>query len=615
MSLRTCGLLVALLGFAGAPLSGQDNLASRARQLAAAGEFREAVSAWRQVLEVRPNDRAALAGLVDALEACGEWQTAIEPLDRLIELGANDALRLRQRGLYAAWSGDLQRGVELLRLALAKRPQDQSSLAALAEVLSWSPATREEAARTFVAALGRDSTNVLLLMGYADLLSWTPETRDSAAVVYRRILALSPGETRARVGLANVYAWKGKPARALQSYDSVLVTAPDDIGALRGRGGALNQLDRPGAALAPLQHAVQLAPRDVWAAGELARAEVGSGRFRSARARLQGRIEPLFRPVADSALRATASAAEASGLVRRRQNQLDLSQLAARTTGAIGSFKLYGEYLRSELNDGGARFMSDGYGAGLRVDHRGLAAVASGRLQSIQGLSPRQWSGSVSLGWRMAEGLAVRVAASRSAVEETRRSLQGEVDGGELRGAVHANLAELTVALDDLPGPFDAEATVLAGRYTGLGLEANRRVGGHARAGLVLHRAQPWIRLGYGFTATRFDYNADPGLTQTPTERGGYFSPAEYWSHQGVLQISQRFGPRVRWEADGRMGREWVRQFEGAGASSRNTAVAVSSVTFRLASILDLEARFLYANAFDAFEMKEFSSLVKFYFP
>jgi tetratricopeptide (TPR) repeat protein len=583
--------------------------------LAAAGDFHEAASAWRLVLKARPDDRSALAGLVDALEATGDWRTAIAPLDRLLELGASDPWRLRQRGLYAAWSGDLERGVELLRRAVAQRLHDVASLTALAEVLSWSPATRTEAVATFAAALARDSLSSPLLLGYADLLSWTPTTRDSAAVLYRRVLANSPSEPRARVGLANLQAWKGKPARALRSYDSVLVRLPDDVGALLGRGGALNQLDHPHAALQSLQRALALSPRDASIAGELARAELGTGRFRSARAHLQGRVAPALRGVADSALRATASAAEVSGLVRERKNQLDVRRVTARTTGSVGSLKLYGEYERSELKDGGAGFRSEGYGGGARVDHRGLAVLAAGRMQTVEGLGPRQWNALVNLGWRVAPGFSLQAGASRTPVEESRRAVQGGIDAGQLRGAVHANLAQLTLALDNLPGPFDAEAKVLAGRYTGLGLEPNRRLAADTRVGLVLHRSQPWIRIGYGFAATRFDYNADLGLTQTATQRGGYFSPAEYWHHQGILQVSQRLGSRVRWEADGRMGREWVRQFEGATATARNTAVATSTLTLRLASLLDLEARFLYVNAFDAFELKEFASVLKVYFP
>ena len=38
-------------------------------------------------------------------------------------------------------------------------------------------------------------------------------------------------------------------------------------------------------------------------------------------------------------------------------------------------------------------------------------------------------------------------------------------------------------------------------------------------------------------------------------------------------------------------------------------------LTIRIASVLDLETRFLYVNAFNAFEMKELTSTLKVYFP
>jgi Flp pilus assembly protein TadD len=614
---RFAVLLVVTLGLVGSSrsLAGQDTTASRARQLAASGDFRQAATTWRRVLEARPDDRSALAGLVDALDAAGDWRNAIAPLDRLLDLGPADPARLQQRGFYAAWSGDLERGIGLLRRAAAQSPQNPVYLAALARVLSWSPATRGEASRTFVEALRHDSTSAELVVGYADLLSWSPGTRDSAEALYRRALSRWPGDPRARVGLANLTAWEGNPGRAMHGYDSVLADHPDNVDALRGRGGALNQLGRYTEAMSTLRRMLELAPRDAAASGELARAELGSGRFRSARAHLTGRIDPMLRGVADSALRATASAAEVSGLIRRRKNQLDLSGLTARATGSVGSVKLHGEYERSELRDGAAGFRSEGYGGGARIDYRGLALLGAARLRSIQGLDSQQWDGALQLGWSAGGGVAFGVGASRSPVEESRRTLQGELDGGQLRGAVHANLAHLTLVLDNLPGPFDAEAMVQGGRYTGLGLESNQRVSVDTRVGLIVRGSQPWVRVGYGFAASRFDYNADLLFAQDPTRRGGYFSPAGYWRHQGILQVSERFGSRVRWAADARMGREWVRQLQGATATSRNTAAANTTLTIRVGSGLDLEARFLYVNAFDAFEMKEFTTLLKVYFP
>ena len=69
MRYHLCRLLLAgvVLAGSGGSLRAQDSLAARARQQAASGEFRQAASTWRLVLDASPNDRAALAGLVDAL--------------------------------------------------------------------------------------------------------------------------------------------------------------------------------------------------------------------------------------------------------------------------------------------------------------------------------------------------------------------------------------------------------------------------------------------------------------------------------------------------------------------------------------------------------------------
>ena len=547
---RMVALALAAAGL-GRPLLAQDTLAARARQLAAVGDFRQAASAWRLVLEAKPNDRSALAGLVDALDASGEWRTAIAPLDKLLELGAGEPARLRQRGCYAAWSGDRQRGIELLRKAVALAPKDPASLAALGEVLSWDPAGRREAGQKFRAAL-----------------------------------TLDPENATAQVGLANLAAWNGQPRRALAGYDKVLKSHPDDPNALKGQGSAFNQLGYYNQARRPLEAAHQLAPNDPVTRNELARAQ-----------------------------RATASGAEMSGLGRRRQHQLDLYQASARATGAIGGLQFFADYTRSEYRNTAPRFTADGVGGGFRLAHRGFTLLASGRLTALEGVSEKQYDGSASLGLRLFDGVAILLAGSRAPIEETRRSVLGELDGGELRGVVHANLARATLMLDNLPGPFDADASVIVGRYTGIGLEANQRRGVEARAGIVLHRSQPWVRIGYGFSATEFDYNADLAVAGIPTRRGGYFSPAAWWSHQGILQFSQRLGSRVEWNADGRLGRQWVRQLDGESADSRNAAVANTSLTLRLAQMFELETRFLYVNALDAFELKELSAGLKLYLP
>ena len=123
------------------------------------------------------------------------------------------------------------------RQLVAENPRDAARRAALAQVLSWSPATRAEAAQHFAEALKLDSVSVEAWIGYADLLSWSAGTRDSASVLYHGILSRWPGELRARVGLANLLAWGGQPSKALRSYDSVLAESPDHQAALRGRGG------------------------------------------------------------------------------------------------------------------------------------------------------------------------------------------------------------------------------------------------------------------------------------------------------------------------------------------------------------------------------------------
>ena len=90
--------------------------------------------------------------------------------------------------------------------------------------------------------------------------------------MFRAALEANPNLVAAHNNLGNALADDGKPAEALPHYDFVLGREPWNANALSNSGIALSMLGRYPEAIARLQKAVQLAPNNLNAQRNLAKA-------------------------------------------------------------------------------------------------------------------------------------------------------------------------------------------------------------------------------------------------------------------------------------------------------------------------------------------------------
>lgn len=617
--MRALALVVAALLAGTAPLTAQDSLVTRARSLVLAGAHQEAADLFRLALRQAPNNAALLGETVDALEACGQWQAAVPFLDQLLALTPDDPRRLRQRGLFAAWAGDRPMALARLRAALALRPDDPDQIVALADVLSWEPSGRAEAATLFARGLAASPSHLPLLLGHADLLSWSAGTRGQAAVKYAEALVIEPNSLRARVGQANLRAWGGDPAGALPLYDQALRLAPTDLAALRGRGGALNQLGRYQVARRVLRQAHEVSRSDVGTIQELATAELALSNPLAARRvldRAPARSMPVIETLRDSTRRALSSSIEVGVSATSRQRQLDHQSGHLRLTLAPAvPVRVHLSAEPGRYREVGTQRRGDAFGAGLSVATPQLRAAMSARVRTLAGVDESQWDGGGLVGWSPSRRVSLTAGWQRRPVEESRLStFGGEVDG-EMHGPVHSDLASGLVEVRDILGRFDAKGEVVLGAYTGRGLQQNERLSGGFEAGATLRRSGPWLRVGYATQATQYQFNAELAEGTPAAQVGGYFSPRRHFLHQGVLQLSQRIGGRLLLEVDGRLGAQYVRAHAGQPLDDRLAAAVNTHLSWRVTSGLDLDLRYLYLDAFDAFRMHQVRLLVRQMFP
>ena len=226
----------ALLSPPAAGVGGQASLLDRARTEAAAGRLEQASELYRRILEIEPDNTAALGELADVLESAGRWREAVSLLSRLVTLEPNRAPRLFQLGRMMSW----QEGKRADALALLKRAAD----------------------------LAPENTDYRA--GYAEVLSWSADHRDEAVAILREVVASHPDHAPARRQLARILGWQQKREEAL----SVLEPLTSRHNAEAQDFVVLGQIEessaRMPAAAAAFRKALERNPDDVQALSRLA---------------------------------------------------------------------------------------------------------------------------------------------------------------------------------------------------------------------------------------------------------------------------------------------------------------------------------------------------------
>lgn len=131
------------------------------------------------------------------------------------------------------------------------------------------------------------------------------------------------GPLEVRLRRADVLLALGREAEAFRAFAEAAAAFPDAPGPLRDWARALARSDRPGDAVAPLEAAARLAPRDAWIRFELASARLAAGEARAAigdfRAAL--RLDSRLHCALAGSARALAALGEEAESRRRRAEE------------------------------------------------------------------------------------------------------------------------------------------------------------------------------------------------------------------------------------------------------------------------------------------------------
>jgi tetratricopeptide (TPR) repeat protein len=601
------------------------------------GHYSNAAQLFRTVVSAEPDNPKALAGLVDSLEATGEWRAALEPLKHLVALEPTNAPRAAQLGRWMSWQGgnraealeslahacsldkinpqtcteyaavlawqsdSRQQAISQLRAVLATSPNYVPALKQLAEILSWNLNTRPEATKFFAAALKLDPNNSALLASYADALKYDRTQRQLALDLYDRARRADPKNTRLMTGEAQLLAWSGHSPAAMQLYDTVLATEPENIDALRGKAEILNWRGRYQQAYDLLEQAHRDAPEDSQVSAEMARTQIGLEHYGEARLMIAGLPQDAeYRDLRESAARALSAWSEAGVAFRRNGQNLNYHRLNVAVSEPLGlNNRLSFQYAPTLFSAPGDSFNSNTFGFQLdsKVSDR-LAITTVGGGESYPGISP-EIDGGIQLRYRVLPSFEIQTGFDRSAVDDSLLSLRGSQSVNGFSGQVASNLAAIATHYNNARHGYDFSLSYSDGLYTGRNLDSNRRWATDGNFGKSLGGA-PYFRVAYGFSYTSFQYDADaPAAAFNRT--GGYFSPQRFLLNYGGLTVSHKFNERLQFEATGTAGAQNVESSTSSFGNMQFAGTFSGRMLWRPSANNELRIQYEYLNVFNAF--------------
>jgi tetratricopeptide (TPR) repeat protein len=597
--------------------------------------YKEAAGLYRSAVTAEPDNEEALSGLVDSLEALGDWRGALPALEHLVTLEPSNARRIDQLGRFQSWAGD-SRAVETLsracsmdkskpqyctdyagvlvwnpetrpqaiaqlRSVLAASPNYVPAIARLAEALSWDKSTRGEAAKLFQAGLNVEPQNLDLLNSYAEMLSYDRAQRELALSMYTHVLSIDPDNQRALTGKAQLLAWSGHSAEAMDVYDRLLSVNPENVAALRGKAQILNWRGHYADAYDLLERARTYAPADPQIAAELARAQLGMQRYRDAQ-QIVSTLPRLsdFDDVRGELARAVGRWTETGVAFRRNGNNLNYDQATVASSTMVGSAnRLLLQFAPGLYSSGPTNFSSNDYAAQFdsRIGDR-LSLQTAAASETYPGISP-EFTGGMQARVRLNSSMDLQTGFHRSAVDDTLLSLRGVETPGGLTGQVTANLFNVGASFRNSRHGFDGSLTYTDGLYLGSGLDTNRRWALEGNFGKAIH-GTPYLRLAYGFAYSQFQYDADAPVP-LPNQSGGYFSPTRYLLNYAGLTVAHKFNRRLEIEATGTAGAQNAQTSTTAFGDAAFAGTFSGRLLWRVTPRDEIRAHYEYLNVFNAF--------------
>ncbi len=235
--------------------------------LTRAGRFEAAVAVFERVLNLRPGDLRAAAGLARLYAEADRPADAQAVLDWVVARQADYPAALAVQGLLAEKRGDLDAALQKYAQALTGAPEDaplRLQRAHVCQALGRFDEAQSEIER--VLALEGEHEDALCQLAQVHLARQQP----AAALDCLRRIERRPFDAETLYGWGRAYLESGDPLRALK----ILAQAArrHHAAAFEGLGDALVRLNRPAQAIPAYKYALTLSPTRPTAYSALGRA-------------------------------------------------------------------------------------------------------------------------------------------------------------------------------------------------------------------------------------------------------------------------------------------------------------------------------------------------------
>jgi tetratricopeptide (TPR) repeat protein len=198
------------------------------------GKADKAGPLYRQILELEPNNVKALSGLATVLS----WDKKTAPeaiplLEQLVQLQPDNQAA---RGLLAQLASSVQdkREVAITQLSylLVHRSLSAKQCLLLARLLNWQK-HYNEARDIYLKYLEQVPGDRTARLELASMLSYEPATRDEAVARFSALLSEKPDDTGAGLGRARTLTWMKKYQQAMADFSRYLPAQNASAEALR----------------------------------------------------------------------------------------------------------------------------------------------------------------------------------------------------------------------------------------------------------------------------------------------------------------------------------------------------------------------------------------------
>ncbi|MEI8191477.1 MAG: tetratricopeptide repeat protein, partial [candidate division NC10 bacterium] len=258
-----------------------------AESLSYQGRFERALTEFRGLLAVPPEDRATRLGYARTLHWAGRSAEAVPEYERLVQTEPSDSEILRELGQARLAAGMPYTALMAYEAALAMNSTDRPARLGLAQALA-AAGEYGEAIRAYDAILREDLDDVSAWYGRAETLTWAQRYEEAEAWLQTGLRRF-PQERRLQLDLPSLLLAERRFGDAIAALRRV--TAPDvDPGRAAGvEAEALRYLGRSDEARGAIERARAATPNDpfLWTAlGELSlregRSEQATIEFRNA---------------------------------------------------------------------------------------------------------------------------------------------------------------------------------------------------------------------------------------------------------------------------------------------------------------------------------------------